>query len=327
MEPNVSILWDIENVTPSLDAYFTDGLLEFARKEGNISSATAIGNWKKQLSNDLALNLSENGFELIHIPQPEKKGRAKKNSADFALITKATEMVFQYPHIKTYIILTGDIDFRALLQTLKKHGKRIIIVCDATNAAENLLELADDYLDYRDLLPDDGVDDASEDSEPVRVKKEVAFAMLSETVQILNREKKVANPGGVKVRMKLLNETFSGDVEGYSTWNAFINDAVKHKIVVRQDSEKGVVLGFPAKAKVTEEIPEVMQKLLKAVESAPSEKNWASFSNVGKKLAADGVQIRKYNYSQLKKLILDAEKRGLVKTRNQNGMWSVCKVS
>ncbi|MFP6584685.1 MAG: NYN domain-containing protein [Candidatus Hydrogenedentota bacterium] len=323
MKPNVSILWDIENVTPSMNAYFTVGLLEYARKEGSISSATAIGNWKKQLSNDLALNLSENGFELIHIPQPEKKGRAKKNSADFALITKATEMVFQYPHIETYIILTGDIDFRALLQTLKKHGKRIIIICDAKNAAENLLELADEYLDYRDLLPDDGAEESNDTEEPRPIKKEAAFMMLAETVRILHGEEKVANPGGVKVRMKLLNENFSGDVEGFSSWNKFINDAVKHEIVKRQDSEKGIVLAVPGKQKATEEIPKVMQKLLKAVKAAPGDDVWVSFSAVGNKLVSNKVQIKDYNYSQLKKLILDAEKRGLVKTRNQNGKWSV----
>jgi uncharacterized LabA/DUF88 family protein len=323
VKPNVSILWDIENVTPSIDTLFTDGLLEFARKEGVLSSATAIGNWKKQLSNDLALNLSENGFELIHIPQPEKKGRAKKNSADFALITKATEMVFQYPHIETYIIITGDIDFRALLQTLKKHGKRIIIVCDSVNAAENLLELADDFLDYRALLPDDSTDEEVEEPEPTLIKKKAAFSMLAETVQIFNREKKVANPGGVKVRMKLLNQNFSGDIQGFSSWNAFIKDAVKHNVVQRENTDKGIVLVLPSTAKVADENPEVMQLLLTAMKAAPNDQGWVSFSAVGKKLSEQGVQIKKYNYSQLKKLILDAEKRELVKTRNLNGMWSV----
>lgn len=323
MNPNVSILWDIENVTPSANTYFTAGLLEYARKEGTLSSATAIGNWTKNLSKDLALNLSENGFELIHIPQPEKNGAAKKNSSDFALITKATEMVFQYPHIETYIILTGDIDFRALLQTLKKHGKRIIIICDAKNAAENLLEFADEYLDYRNLLPDDGVEESSDADTPKPIKKKAAFGMLAETVGILNKESKIANAGGVKVRMKLLNENFSGDILGFSTWNAFINAAVKDKVVERQDSDKGIVLVVPEKSKAVEDTPEVMQKLLKAIKAAPGDKGWVHFSVVGNKLVSSNVSIKDYGYSQLKKLILDAEKRGLVETRNENGQWGV----
>jgi hypothetical protein len=79
----------------------------------------------------------------------------------------------------------------------------------------------------------------------------------------------------------------------------------------------------PGKQKATEEIPKVMQKVLKAVKAAPGDDVWVSFSAVGNKLVSNKVQIKDYNYSQLKKLILDAEKRGLVKTRNQNGKWSV----
>ena len=49
MQPNVTILWDIENVTPAKGAYFTDGLLEMAKKKGPIASAMAFGNWRGNL--------------------------------------------------------------------------------------------------------------------------------------------------------------------------------------------------------------------------------------------------------------------------------------
>lgn len=325
MKPNVSILWDIENVTPSSDVFFTDGLLDLARKEGNISTATAIGNWRKNLSNALALNLSENGFELIHVPQPEKRGKAKKNSSDFALITKATEMVFQYPHIETYIMLTGDIDFRALLQMLKKHGKRIVIVCDVNTVAENLLEIADEYLDFRNLLPDPEVDDTQENTPPKNITKKTAYSLLSETVQDLVKKDKIANPGGVKVRMKLLNNNFSGKIEGYTSWKTFINDAVKDEIIVRQDTDKGVVLALPNKKKVI--IPTVFKKLLTVIQELQSELDTEdiSLARIGNRLSKKGIKINAYNYSQLQKLILDAEKRELIKTTNKKGFLFVKK--
>jgi uncharacterized LabA/DUF88 family protein len=227
MEQNVSIIWDIENVTPSANDSFVQGLIDFAKKQGNVTSAIATGNLRKTINNDLAVDMSENGFELMHVPQPDKKGKTKKDSSDFALITRATEMVFQYPHIETYIILTGDIDFHALLQMLKKHGKRIIIIYDVKNVSENLLEFADEYQDYRNLIPDDEAEETPENTTPTKTQKDTAFSILDETVHILHTEKKVANQGGVKVRMTLLNENFSGDIEGYKTWGTFINDAVK----------------------------------------------------------------------------------------------------
>jgi uncharacterized LabA/DUF88 family protein len=180
MKTNVAILWDIENVTPSKDTFFVDGLLEYAKQIGNIASALAIGNWTATLTNSLAVTLSEKGFELIHMPQPDEKPKRKKNSADFVLITKATEMIFQYPHIRTYLLLTGDIDFRPLLQTLKKHGKRIIVVCDSNTASEDLLEFADEYTDYRTLIPDDTATETNEQSEEAQgLKQEEAFPLLT----------------------------------------------------------------------------------------------------------------------------------------------------
>ena len=328
MQPNVAILWDIENVTPAKGAYFTDGLLEMAKKKGPISSAVAFGNWRGSLTNDLAVDLSENGFELVHIPRTGKRGKAKMDSADFALTTRATEMVFQYPHIATYVILTGDIDFRALLQTLKKHGKRIVIVCDVKHVSENLLEFGDEYLDYRMLLPgddsDDG-DDASEQSAGVAIKRDMAFVLLAETVGLFQTEKKMANPGSVKVRMTLLNGNFSGEVEGYRTWKTFINDAVKNKVVAREDSEKGVVLTLPKTKSKGKSIPKAFQGLLKAIEQSPAKDGWANFSSVGKKLTDNKVNIKDYNYNQFKKYVMDAEKRGLVETSTKGGSWLVKK--
>lgn len=328
MEHNVSILWDIENVTPSKGASFTDGLVEMAKKLGPLSSATAFGNWRGSLTNDLAVDLSENGFELVHIPRSATRGKAKKDSADFALTTRAIEMVFQYPHIKTYIILTGDIDFRALLQTLKKHGKRIVIVCDVKHVSENLLEYADEYLDYRTLLPGDASeeDDDSEETPNVsEVSRDMAFDMLSETVSIIQKEEKIANPGGVKVRMKLLNDNFSGDVEGYASWKAFINDAVKHKIVAREDTEKGVVLTLPEKKANREAVPAAFQGLLTAIGQSSQKDGFANFSAVAKKLKDNKVNIKEYNYNQFKKYVMDAEKRGLVEASNKGGSWFVKK--
>jgi len=78
MQPNVSTLWDIKNVTPSIDAFFTDALLELAGKEGNLSSATAIDNWRKNhgkyytefvvaiiLTPSLTLNSSSNSWTSL----------------------------------------------------------------------------------------------------------------------------------------------------------------------------------------------------------------------------------------------------------------------
>ncbi len=325
MDVNLAILWDVENVTPSADSLFVEGLLEYARQMGNIASAVAIGNWSSSINNTLAMNISEKGFELIHLPQPEEKNRRRKNSSDFVLITKATEMIFQYPHIKIYILLTGDIDFRPLLQTLKKHGKKIIVVCDSNTASEHLLEFADEYTDYRALIPDEEEESNGEDDlEPL--KREDAFTLLAEAVELMLRRKKIPTPGSVKVRMQLLNENFSGDVEGYSSWRDFIGDALRCKVIRAQGTPKGMTLS-PYRSITSEEggsdIPAAIRHLMEVIHAICPHQKWIHFAQVSDALIERGVNIKEYKYPKLKKLIMDAEKRDLVETRNSNMKWYV----
>jgi len=269
MKTNVSILWDIENVTPSGDSLFVEGLLDYAKQIGNISSALVIGNWTTKITNTLAVSLSEKGFELIHLPQPKEKEKRKKNSSDFVLITKATEMIFQYSHIRTYILLTGDIDFRPLLQLLKKHGKRVIVICDSNNASERLLEFADEYMDYRNLLPDDENEPIPDTPEITgNITREEAFPLLAEAVKAMMNKKQIPTPGSVKVRMQLLNENFSGTVEGYSQWQKFIQEAVKQNIITVTNTGRGITLSLPKNKSThsaTPNIPKVIRLLLNVI--------------------------------------------------------------
>jgi uncharacterized LabA/DUF88 family protein len=327
MKTNLTILWDIENVTPSNGSLFIEGLIDYAKQLGNISSALAIGNWTTKITNSLAVNLSENGFELIHLPQPDEKEKRKKNSSDFVLITKATEMIFQYPHIRTYIIITGDVDFRPLLQILKKHGKRIIIICDSSNASERLLEYADSYMDYRNLLSDPEEDPTEEATNGAKnISSSEAFPLLCEAVKLMLDKKQIPTPGSVKVRMLLLNENFSGAVEGFKTWSEFIQEAGRKNIIKIDSTERGIRLSNFEKTSTKESTPKIIQLLLEAINELSPEKNWIHFSHVSQALLNKKINIKSYKYGKFKELVIDAEKRNLVKIKNDNLKWYVKKV-
>jgi|SaaInl8_200m_RNA_FD_contig_61_1492737_length_328_multi_1_in_0_out_0_2 hypothetical protein len=64
MNNKVCILWDIENVTPSKDSLFVDGLLDYATKHGKISTAIAVGNWAEGSIGHISQSLSEKGLDL-----------------------------------------------------------------------------------------------------------------------------------------------------------------------------------------------------------------------------------------------------------------------
>lgn len=320
MNTSTAVLWDIENVTPSSDSLFIEGLLNLIEENGNLASATAFGDWTRRTIQRLARQLAEKGFELIHVPFP----KSKKNSADVSLITYATQMVFQYPHIERFIIVTGDIDFRPLLFTLRKHGKQIWIVCDSKNASEDLLTISDKYFDYRNLIPDDDLEEDEEDQNVI--SRDEAFNLLVEAIDIMERDNKKPTLGSVKVKMKLLNASFDEERLGYKKWKDFIQDAARHNYIGLNETDNMIVLTKAGAAKENrekEDSPGIFIQLIEAIKELDGKNDWVDFSQVSNKLKEKKADIRRHGYNKLKKLILDAEKRGLVETWNKELKWHV----
>ena len=77
------------------------------------------------------------------------------------------------------------------------------------------------------------------------------------------------------------------------------------------------------KLKSLGEIPLIIHSLIQSIKELSPNKDWVSFNEVGKQLVSNGISYKEHNYSQLKKLIIDVEERGLVKTRNDDGSWYV----
>ena len=308
---NATILWDIENVTPKNDHKFIANLFDFLEEENKVSSASCFGDWTRPHLKKLPSNLSDYNFELIHIP------KSRKNSADMALITHATEMIFLYPHLQRFILITSDADFRPLLTTLKKHGKEVWIICDASNASEDLLAQADKYFDYRTIMTKDYEEDQEEESTET-ISKEAAFQLFAEAVNLMLKQKKKPSPGSVKVKMKLLNEDFSESKIGYKSWKSFLSDAIEHTNV-EYSTENSNLLTIAARSRSTstEQLPEIFKYLLNSLNGS----NWTSFAKSSQHLQEKKVSIKRYGYSKFKKLVFDAEKRGLVETKNEGIHW------
>jgi uncharacterized protein (TIGR00288 family) len=328
MRENIAILWDVENVTPRYDTMFVTGLLEYASEKGKISVSTAYGDWTRgNLNKQFAEVLADNAFEMIHVP------KSKKNSADITLITHAIELIFQYPHIKTIILVTGDADFRPLLLSLRKHGLQTIIICDSKSASEDLLMLADSYKDYRDLIPDTLDDDSDEEkdqNEQVALPFHEAVSLLKEAIQIMEKDKKAPLLGPLKVRLKLLNSDFDEKQLGCKTWKSFVLKAADHDPqIVLETTEKEVLVKLQhdttAKTEQKIETPFIFLKLLEAIQQSSDNDSskWLSYSLVAQMLKSNEIDIKQYQYSKMKKLMESAEKRGLVETKSAGLNWSV----
>lgn len=350
---NVAILWDIENVTPKANSQFVEGLIEFTEELGKLTVCRVYGNWTKTNLGRLSRRLSESGFELIHIPN------SKKNSADISLITNTVELIYQYPHITTIVLITGDADFRPLLHTLRRNGKDIHIICNSSNASEELLSLADSFKDYREIIPGEAAEEAEEaelnkhknskvsrgqqDTDSGKVHKvsstsekqpsvETAFRLLVEAVQKMEKNKKKPGMGAVKVKLKILNPYFDEKNYGFKSWIDFVYKARNEGFISINEEEQSLYLascetanaGSSQKSPLAEAFDALISVLDELIADEKKGKDSYPLALIGSRLS-DRVDYAALGYKRLKDFIFSAEKRDLVDVEFENGSYYVKK--
>jgi uncharacterized protein (TIGR00288 family) len=350
---SVAILWDIENVTPSANSQFVEGLLEFTHELGRITVCRVYGDWTKRNLARLSHLLSENGFELIHIPA------SRKNSADISLITNAVELIYQYPHLTKIVLITGDADFRPLLHTLRRNGKSIHIICNSSNASEELLSLADSFKDYREIIPGEAAEAAEEAQAAEQAKRtrrtkgrapanrsakagppsapektpseDTAYRLLVEAVQEMEKNKKKPGMGAVKVKLKILNPSFDERSYGFKSWVDFVNSACDKKFIRLVEDEQATYLASygPEDPTVTQETPlaAAFETLRSIVDELTKEKgkDYHSLASINTRLNDSRVDYGALGYKRLKDFIFSAEKRAYVDMKYENAGYYVKK--
>lgn len=312
---NLVILWDIENVTPSSsDNLFIEGLFEYAESLGRVIASFAYADWARPSFSRLGPVLAARYFRLAHVPR-ERKG---KNSADMQLVSDALDLLRFYEHIDHYILVTGDSDFRPLLLNLRKSGKRVHIICDLRTAAQDLLALADSFVDYRDLLPAD--DDEEEDDE-METSKDYWFERLAEASRLLQSQNRSAGFSPVKVKMRMLNPGFQENKLGYKRFSDFVMAAMRagYVFIQREDEETEPTIQPQIDEQKTKS--DSLQMALKVLVEGLQELDkgrgpqFHSYNQIGNYLTQKSINLRALGFNQLKKFIQSAETRSLVETK------------
>lgn len=327
MTENVAVLWDIENVTPkSSDSLLIQGMWDYAESLGRVVTSYAYADWSKPGFRSLGPTLSGLHFNMLHIPY--QKTRKNKNGSDMQLVTDALELLRYHEHITTFVLITGDSDFRSLLLSLRKSGKKIHIICDIKTAAQDLLILADSFTDYKELMPDDDDSDDTESDDKESTKKdfpkEYWFERLAESAVLLQKDKKSSNMGSVKIKMKMLNRDFNEKkigTRGYKRWSDFVSAAVRAGYVTLQDDDNQTLI-LPGKGYVQEvsSLQTALRTLITTLEAQDGgkEPQFHSYSIISNELRDKGVVMKTLGFSQFKKFISSAEARGLVETKMEN---------
>ncbi len=144
MSEQLAIFIDFENVALWAEREFYDfevtALMEYLQSRGPAVVKRAYGDWARFARYREAM--MTNSIDLIQIFSV----RAGKNRADIRMAIDAFEIAFTRPQIQTFVIISGDSDFSALVAKLREYGRYTIGIGPRSNTHELLVRSCDEFI-------------------------------------------------------------------------------------------------------------------------------------------------------------------------------------
>lgn len=183
---DVALLVDWENLKFSLAQRErrpnVTALRAAAERFGRIVYARAYADWQDPVHSGDPASLYMAGLEPVYVLTKrymEASGETRiKNSVDVKLAADCIEASHQFPNVATYIIVTGDHGFLHVVNTLRPHGKRVVIIGVSWTTATQLTEQADVVL-YYDLDVEPALQDVGSQPSPATTAAPVTPAKVS----------------------------------------------------------------------------------------------------------------------------------------------------
>src|SRR3990170_8782670 len=199
---SMAVFCDFENVALGVrDAKNAEfdirKVLERLLLKGNIVVKKAYCDWERY--KEFKKVMHEAAFELIEIPHVRQSG---KNSADIRMVVDALALCYTKAHVDTFVVVSGDSDFSALVSKLRENAKNVIGVGVKNSTSDLLISNCDEFIYYDDLVREDEAKrraakkrrearpaGAAKEAAPSDDKKQEAFDLVIETLQALIAER------------------------------------------------------------------------------------------------------------------------------------------
>lgn len=196
---HVALLIDFENLVFGLEgscgeeyaSQLDPGLLvALAEEYGQVVVANAYGDWRSKDLNQFQVDLYRLGIDLVHVLAKRQKDRMK-NAVDVKMAVDAVEIIWTLPHVKTFVIVSGDRDFIHVLKVLRRHGRTVIGVSPDNAISEDFAALCDRFVRY-------GALSGSSNRETTNEAAGESIVPGVEAVKEALRPLMAERPGGVK---------------------------------------------------------------------------------------------------------------------------------
>lgn len=249
---NMALYCDFENVALGVrdakyDAFDIKKVLERLLLKGNIVVKKAYCDWERYKEFKAAMH--EAAFELVEIPHVRQSG---KNSADIRMVVDALDLCYTKSHVDTFVIISGDSDFSALVSKLRENNKVVIGVGVNNSTSDLLIANCDEFIFYDDLVrgveknnktprktpPEKVAEKPSSSSE--EEKKQKALDLVLETVKDLFKERGDEKVWGsmVKQALKRRKPGFNETYHGFRTFGKLLEETQIRKLLELELDEK-----------------------------------------------------------------------------------------
>lgn len=260
---NMALFCDFENVALGVrdarySAFDIRKVLERLLLKGNIVVKKAYCDWERY--KEFKAGMHEAAFELIEIPHVRQSG---KNSADIRMVVDALDLCYTKSHVDTFVIISGDSDFSALVSKLRENNKLVIGIGVKKSTSDLLISNCDEFIFYDDLVregakqrrakakpPAGKVSPKKTAAESEEEKKQEALDLVLETVEDLFEERgdeeKVWG-SMVKQALKRRKPGFNESYHGFRTFGKLLEEAQTRKMLTLKFDEKSggyIIKGF-----------------------------------------------------------------------------------
>ena len=216
---NMAVYCDFENVALGVRdakyaAFDIQKVLERLLLKGNIVVKKAYCDWDRYKEFKPAMH--EATFELIEIPHIRMSG---KNSADIRMVVDALDLCYTKEHVDTFVIVSGDSDFSALVSKLRENNKLVIGVGVKNSTSDLLISNCDEFIFYDDLV--------RESEKPRRTRRKAAARKKGkkETVSAEDDKRQEA----IDLVMETVEAVFNERGEEEKVWGSMVKQALKRR--------------------------------------------------------------------------------------------------
>ncbi len=308
---NLSIFWDVENVSDEPATH--KAMTEKIHQTGNVVKAYAFADWDTR--RHMAEELYSLGYDLIHVPD------TRDNASDYKMASYILDHLLHYPETNRYVMITGDGDFKLIVNSLKEHGVELWLISNPIITASELPELATMYSDifsFRPSLDCVRPEDCDSSVQSIIKQRHLAGVQLQEVVRVITKSGNKPGIGHAKHVMSSLNPEFNEKDLGFSHWHDFIEWAEAQRYIDVEGELSSSVLTLPKRLtpeaiEISKEVTQAFDFLAFLTEEALNEGKPSTLVDLGHQLQDRGLDYDKVGYRRFSDFVLSAEKRGLIR--------------